>query len=166
MQDEPEIAAMSQIGEAIKSLDEPARHRVLSWAWSRYVGGAPALRSNVEQPSRPAEPPVEVASMDAAELYHALTPSTDAERALAIAYWLQDSQEQKDFEAQQINSELKNLGHGVSNITVALSRLINQKPQLVIQTKKSGSSKQARKTYRLTSAGLDWVRNRLGSECD
>jgi DNA-binding PadR family transcriptional regulator len=42
----------------------------------------------------------------------------------------------------------------VSNITTALSSLIERKPQLVIQTRKSGNSKQARKRYRLTDAGI------------
>jgi DNA-binding PadR family transcriptional regulator len=59
-----------------------------------------------------------------------------------------------ELEGFTLNKELKNLGHGVSNITSALDTLMSRKPALVIQTKKSGTSKQARKKYKLTLEGL------------
>jgi hypothetical protein len=83
-----------------------------------------------------------------------MTPKTEAERALAGAYWFQVIQGQADFQGQQVNNELKNVGHGVSNITVALGKLQNQKPALVRQVAKSGRSRQARKKYKLTTAGI------------
>jgi DNA-binding PadR family transcriptional regulator len=56
---------------------------------------------------------------------------------------------------------MKHLGHGVKNITSALSSLMNEKPQRVVQLKKSGSTKQARKQYKVTEAGKNAVRRML-----
>jgi translation elongation factor EF-Ts len=46
------------------------------------------------------------------------------------------------------------MGHHVSNITDAMNELQRQKPQLAVQLRKSGTSKQARKTYRITTEGV------------
>ena len=55
---------------------------------------------------------------------------------------------------------LKDLGHRASNITDALSSAMKEKPALIIQVKKSGSARQARKLYKLTDAGVKWVASR------
>jgi len=59
------------------------------------------------------------------------------------------------------NASLKDLGHGLSNVTVALDGLKDEKPALILQLKKSGTSKQARKTYKLTVEGAKRVRQML-----
>ena len=88
-----------------------------------------------------------------AELHDAAQPNTDAERVLIAAYWLQECEGESSFVGYSVNRALKDLGHGVSNVTNAIDKLKNQKPALVIQLKKSGKSKQARKTYKVTAAG-------------
>ena len=62
-------------------------------------------------------------------------------------------QGQETFTSQTLNSALKDLGRGVSNITRALAASMAQKPALVMQVRKSGTTKQARKIYKLTAAG-------------
>ncbi len=54
------------------------------------------------------------------------------------------------------------MGHGVGNITTALTNAQKHKPALVRQTSKSGKSRQARKTYKLTTAGVKYVREKVG----
>lgn len=103
------------------------------------------------------EPPQSRPSSSLPDLYAAVSPASDASRALVVGYWFQVTQGEQDLDGFQINKELKHLGHGVTNITTALSSLIQRKPQLVIQTRKSGNSKQARKRYRLTDAGVKAV---------
>jgi DNA-binding PadR family transcriptional regulator len=95
------------------------------------------------------------------DLYSTVSPASDSSRALVVGYWFQVMQGEQDLDGFQINKELKHLGHGASNITTALSSLIERKPQLVIQTRKSGNSKQARKRYRLTDAGIKAVERML-----
>ena len=101
---------------------------------------------------------------DIADLYAAAEPKGDAEKALVAAYWVQQIKGSGDFDAATINKELKHLGHGVGNITAALGSLIARKPNLVIQTRKAGTSQQARKRYKLTTEGLKYVDNMIQSE--
>ena len=56
---------------------------------------------------------------------------------------------------------MKDLGHGVGNITDALTALKEERPALILQLKKSGTSKQARKTYKLTQEGIRRVQGMM-----
>jgi hypothetical protein len=96
-----------------------------------------------------------------ADLFNAAQPTSNANKALVAGYWLQVYQSQDDFDAQSANKELKNLGEGIGNITIAASSLKSQKPALVIQLKKSGKSQQARKTYKVTVAGIRAVESMI-----
>jgi hypothetical protein len=98
---------------------------------------------------------------DFAALFEAAQPSTQGEKALAGAYWLQVVQGRADFDSQTLNTDLKQLGHGVANVTSALDQLIRRRPQMVLQVRKSGTSKQARKKYRLTNEGIKRVKTML-----
>ena len=62
---------------------------------------------------------------------------------------------------QQVNNELKHLGHGTDNITKLIGKLVVTSPQQVLQTRKSGNTRQARKTYKVTKAGLKRVQELL-----
>jgi len=92
-----------------------------------------------------------------AEFYAATNPQSESEKVAVIAYWFQVYEAHPDFDSQRINTELKHLGHGVSNVTAAFSALMNWKPQYVIQTRKSGTTQQARKRYMLTNEGKKFV---------
>jgi len=98
---------------------------------------------------------------DFASLVDACNPGTDSLRALAAGYWLQACQGAQNFDAQSANNELKNLGHPSANITMALGALIKQKPSLVLQLRKSGNTKQARKLYKVTEAGIRAVKTMI-----
>lgn len=92
-----------------------------------------------------------------AELYATTDPNLNHEKALVAAYWIQACQGAENFSGFLINKELTNLGHKLPNVTNALSSLINMKPQLVLQLKKTGKTPQARKTYKLSKSGIDKV---------
>lgn len=159
-----EIDAMRDIAEALEKLEEAARIRVLRWASERY--GMAGL--NLKSPKVDTVTRVEVASVSdatefesAAELLAAAEPGSEAEKALVVGYWFQVIQGQDDIESQEVNTELKHQGHGLSNVTRAFDSLMRMRPQPVIQVRKSGSSKQARKKYRLTTHGIQLVRKLL-----
>lgn len=158
-----ELQAMSAIDGALSGLDEDARGRVLRWAFDRHKVSPSEGQDRVEGNGTP--PPTDDASdlADLADLYHRASPNTDAERALVTAYWVQQSDGSDFFEGYRVNSELKNLGHGLSNVTRALDALISQRPAPVIQVRKSGTSKQARKRYRITDEGIRRVRQMVGA---
>lgn len=165
-----EAKALGKLVEALDGLDRDATRRVLDWAWKRYIGGG--VPDGGRQRASKIEPPrgngggggaEDVPYADLAELYNAASPKTDAEKVLVVGYWHQVSDAKANLDAQAINTDLKDMGHRVGNVTRACSVLINEKPQLMIQVKKSGSTKQARKQYRITAAGLQRVREMLAN---
>jgi len=163
-----EIQAMVTITSALKDLDGEAVARVIRWVAERHGIGTPTKRSgNGRKPGTQEEASEygDTEYEDIAALFCAASPKTDAEKAAVGAYWFY-TQGQSDFDSMQINKELKNLGHGVKNITGALDDLIRRKPQLVIQTRKSGNTKQARKKYRLTNEGALRVQRMLSGNAE
>jgi hypothetical protein len=154
-----EIDAMKTVGQALEPLTDVERRRVLHWAHSRY--GTGQSREGVAAPSGAISydtDKVVIAHFAShktfAELFDAANPTSEKDKALVAAYWVQVCSQFESFAAQTLNGELKDLGHGVSNITESLTRLKNDRPALILQLKKSGTSKQARKTYKLTQEGL------------
>jgi hypothetical protein len=96
------------------------------------------------------------------ELLSASGAKTDVMRALVAAYWLQfGPDKQSQFVSHSVNELLNDTGHKVKNITDVLSSLKEKKPSLVVQVAKKGSTKQARKTYRVTSPGRTKVEEML-----
>ncbi len=166
-----EITAMQKLAEALSGLDAEAIARVLRWAGDRYGvagvgpkgrGGGGGSTGATEENGTVTNGSMQRRFSELAELYTAASPATDADRALVTGYWFQFVQGDAEFGSQTVNSALKNLGHGVSNITSAFETLKAQKPALVMQLKKAGTSKQARKTYKLTAAGKNAVELLIG----
>jgi hypothetical protein len=157
MQD-PELKALTAITEALSNLDEVQRRNVLLYVNVRYgiqlarQPGSPDVDSAVTNPSQ---------FSNIGDFFDAADPQTEAERVLVGGYWVQVVEGADDFESMQVNRHLKNLGHPVSNITRALDSMMSQNPRMVIQTQKSGTSKQARKRYKVTREGIKRVQAML-----
>lgn len=157
----PEVKAIAELEKALGGLEDEVRGRVLRWALERFGLGGMAQagrqdrqlgkKDSAEGGKGAAATPDGAATLS--EFYAAASPTTDADRVLVVGYWFQFREEATDLEAQKLNSELKHLGHKVGNVTRAFSALISQRPQLVVQVRKEGSTKQARKKYKLTTAG-------------
>ena len=153
---------MKTVAEAIEPLGSEARAWVLGWA-SEHIG--------VESPQKPKtnagsgddappqdDPTPESGSFDSlGELFAAASPGSDAEKALVAGYWLQRVDGAPDFATENVNMELKHLGYGIGNITRAFDNLKATKPQQVIQLRKPGTTKQARKKFKLTQVGIQTV---------
>lgn len=167
--EDKEIAVMAEISKAFAGLGEgqdATIDRILKWANARYG------RTNAWTAVRPiggggisdgTSSGVFQAFESAADLYHAAEPKMEYEKAIVMGYWFQMHQGQPDFGAQEINNALKHIGYQIKNITDAFSSAMSRRPALVIQVQKSGTSRQARKTYKLTHAGIQWVRTKLAS---
>jgi hypothetical protein len=155
---DPEIKAIGAISEALNKLSEEQQSNVLLYINARYAGQTVGRSSSAGVPTTGlgAE---KFESLG--DFFDALDPQTEADRVLAVGYWLQVVQGASDFESFPVNKELKNLGHTVSNITRALDTLISQTPRLVLQVSKTGSSKQSRKKYKITREGIKRVQAAL-----
>jgi hypothetical protein len=163
-----ELKAMAQVEAALGALGEEERSRVLLWAGSKFdVTLSPVRRK--DKPDGGTEETEEAEDdereyEDFATFYDAARPKTDTDKALVAAYWLQVEEGQSEVNAQTANTSLKNLGHGVGQITRAFDGLKSQKPALVVQTKKEGSSQQARKKFKVTSEGRKAVERMLAAK--
>jgi len=88
-------------------------------------------------------------------------PETMAERALLGAYVLARGRADRTVTSQAINAELKRNGLPVPNITRAIESNLRAKPPLMVQKKKMGTTRQARKQYALTQEGVELVEGKL-----
>jgi hypothetical protein len=162
---DPEVKAMGDIVAALQGLDDDGVARVLRWALQRYKvsakssgGKGPASGDDSEKDGEEIEKP-EFQSFH--ELFDAANPATAPDKALVAGYWFQVLKGQEDLDSQQLNKELKNLGHPSTNITRDLDGLISRSPRQVIQVRKEGKTKQARKRYKLTREGIKAVEKML-----
>ncbi|HEY0259441.1 MAG TPA: hypothetical protein VGC18_06265 [Lacisediminihabitans sp.] len=157
-----EITAMSAITSALLPLEPDQQARVLRWAADRFsvrdikIGAA----SNPVFDDTAVETPPDATrraynSID--ELFESGVAKTNSQKALLAAYWFQVVQGGGTFQSFTLNAALKNMGQGIPNITDALGSAEAQKPALVMQTGKTGKARQARKTYKLTTAGVKAV---------
>jgi hypothetical protein len=168
---DPEIEAMGTVAAALEKLaDDAARSRVLRWAAERYAVALPTARTGGrELPPGEGEPRGNKGSGKAApafedfvDLLDAVDPTSDVDKALTGAYWLQVVEGESVWQSMKVNNLLKDTGHGLTNVTSALTDAQSRSPSLVRQVGKSGKSRQARKTYKLTTSGVAHIRTKLG----
>jgi hypothetical protein len=149
-----DLKALEMVVTALGELKEEEQGRVLRWAAEKLgltgtvapkkLGGA---ASEVEDDGLSAFNSV----ADALGKTHL---NTDSDRALVAAAFLSKRTGRAELTGLEINKHLKDAGHRIGNITQAINFLKKCKPQLMVQTKKDGTSKQARKNYKVTAAGF------------
>lgn len=166
-----EFSAIKAVHDALEPLEEQARTRVLTYITSLLginvrlasSGGAAGAADDPEVDEEPEGAGSDEAAKSAptystfAELYAAANPKTNGEKALVVGYWLQVCQGAESFTAAVANKELTHLGHKVANITDAIDSVKDHKPMLILQLKKSGNSRQARKLYKVSHEGVKRV---------
>jgi hypothetical protein len=157
---EVELQAMGILAGALKELSPASRLRVLRWALDLYGrGSAGADRASADSSAGAADALTNAAGRkigdfsELGEMYAAAAPTTDAEKALVIATWMQLRDQCPDVDTQAVNTKLKHLGYPIGNITRAFDSLRDARPSLVMQMKKMGTSQQARKKFRVTLEG-------------
>lgn len=167
-----EFKAIQTVHDALQPLNGEARTRVLTYIASLFgiderlpTGRATSARKDAdEQPEEEdgdeVTKPAEFGSF--AELYAKANPKSNGEKALVAGYWLQECGQAESFTGAGANKELTHLGHKVANITDAINSMKNQKPMLILQIKKSGVSRQARKLYKVSHEGMKRVEELVG----
>ena len=161
MDKDKELTAMNEIAHALSGFENEEQvvvDRILNWCVARFGNTSiDVLAYDKREGKKDRRPAGKDDFEDLADLFHACSPTTAPERALVAGYWVTVGENQSEFTAQTVNSKLKDLGYGVGHITDALSALQKRKPSLVMQTAKKGTSRQARKRYKLTTAGREEV---------
>jgi hypothetical protein len=123
-----DLKALEAVLKALEPLAEGDRERVLRWASEKL--GIQQLRGGRAQKKTDA---IDAAFekhpagfQSAGEFLAAASPSSDADRVLCVAAYLQDFSDDAHtvtLTGKQINDVLKNLGHGVKNITDSINTL-------------------------------------------
>ena len=168
MEEDKEVSAMAAVNAALTGLELDAAARVLRWAADRYKvtlpvaagrgsGGGKGAGSSEEAEERGGNQEYEHFS----DFYDAADPTTEADRVLVAGYWFQVLKGQGELESQALNKELKQTGHAVTHMPHALDDLMKAKPRLMIQLKKKGTTRQARRKFKLTTEGVKKVRGML-----
>jgi hypothetical protein len=162
-----EFSAIRAVYAALARLDEPAQSRVRTYISARLgittkrtlagEKGSDFREMDEDEVSETRVPISGPQYGSFAELYDAAQPSTESDKALVAGYWFQVCQGAVSFDGFSANRELKHLGHRLGNVTVAIDRLKSQRPALALQLRKDGKTKQARKTYKITDAGIKSV---------
>jgi hypothetical protein len=179
MELDPEIKAMNDVLQALEGLEENTRTRVLTWAISKYqldnimsvmassdkTGEGKGLDERSSGASSDRSGNVNLVSdfSDIGEFYSQIDPTTDSEKVLTIGVYYQLNKGFDELNSADLNKELKHLGYRVSNVTVSISLLMKKKPALMIQTRKGGNSKQSRKKYKVTQAGIKYIEQLLNN---
>jgi hypothetical protein len=169
-----EIKALGQIDAALKELEADEARRVLSWAVDKYDPTG-ELKQRVQSNSKAGEadgsehkdPKSDSDNGEyerISDLVDAASPQTIVDYVLVASYWFQVLGGKESVAAQEVNSALKDLGHGSSNITDSFTSLMERKPPHVRQVQKTGSTRQARKRYRITEEGLKAIARMLAGE--
>lgn len=157
---------MGVISGALDPLDEEARHRVLLWIADRFklevaLKGRKANEGRVARNVGGGHDEAGGAALtdygDVASAVGAANPTTDLDRVLIVGAWQQSVESQTSLTSQGVNATLKDLGYGVRDMTNTFNRLMAKTPKLAIQLQKSGRSRQSRKQYKITDAGLKRV---------
>lgn len=164
-----EIAAMGSIDEALTALEPNEQKRVLRWAVDKFGAGEVASVTAARVGASSTAAGTKVGSDEyerISDLMDAASPTTTADHVLVASYWFQVLQGQEDFTSQAVNSELKDLGQESKNITDSFNTLMKRKPPTVRQVQKTGSTRQARKKYRLTEPGIRSVQRMLRGDAE
>jgi hypothetical protein len=151
-----QIEVMRKVAELLRTLSPANAAKVVAWARDQLTGGAEHIAPQEE--ARRETPRVTQVSRAAhyaafGDLFAESRAKSGPDRALVTGYWLQVCQGATDFEAADITRLLTDAGHALANTGATLRLLSSQRPVLVIQTQKKGTSKQSRKRYRLTTEG-------------
>lgn len=158
MEMDPEIKAMDDVYTTLKDLSDDAKKRVIEWVIGKFslsvqkqkIGGQVKVLSQES-----GEESMDITALGSlAEIFGKASPNTGAEKVLIAATYIQEAKGNSELTGGEINRELKHLGHGVGNITNAINILMSRKPQLMIQIRKEGKTKQAQKKYKVTAEGM------------
>ena len=149
---------LDKINRIVKDYDPELKRLAVPMLFEAAIGKKPTLKS-LQGHGKPDDAESEEGVLEFEEVFSKANPSSESDKALVAGYYLQDMKGQKQFTGREANKLLGDLGHRVKNITDALSKNMDCRPHLVMQIKKRGRSKQAKKDYKLTTKGLQVVRD-------
>ena len=162
MENDNELEVMSAVYKEFMRIDDEAKQRVLDWVAAKFSLKSSKTPSTGMKASDLDKGTVNINSFDSvADIFNAANPKIDRDKALVVGAFLQKKSEKAEVTGYEINKELRQLGHGLNNITDAIDQMMDKAPKLMMQVKKEGKTKQARKKYKVTAEGFKAVQQML-----
>lgn len=192
MQLDPEISAMNETLDALKTLDNGQRKRVVDWITARYrltevskfqtpeeekPTEAVEIVQSVEKPvarrrgRKPGPQKARINALDKTDirnyetvldLFSEANVKKVGSKILLMSAYLQEKLKFEEISSFDINSRLKRIKHGVTNISTAINGLMKKRPQLLTEVEKPGEDgKPSRRKFRVTEEGLKLARTFL-----
>jgi hypothetical protein len=190
MQLDPEISAMNEALDALKNLDNEQRKRVVDWITARYrlneVSKFQPLSEETETEEAEIIEPVEIPTgarrgrkpgvkktgvpgeknitdyETVLDLFSESNVKKVSSKILLMSAYLQEKLKFEEISSFDINSRLKRIKHGVTNISSAINGLVKKRPQLLTVVEKPGEEdKPSRRKFRVTEEGLKLVKTFL-----
>lgn len=159
-----EITAMSSIAKILEELsDKNTRTRIIKWIVEKFEVdfSEVALKEYTNLGSSGNNTDSALTFDEFVDLYNKVNPTSDIEKAITAGYWFQVIQGELIWGSNKVNNALKNTGNGVGRIDRALSAAEKEKPSLVRQIRKNGKNKQSKKSYKLTTSGIELINKRI-----
>jgi DNA-binding MarR family transcriptional regulator len=153
----PELKAMQDLAAIFATLEEDEVQRVLRWANEKYRNKSGTVAMAMADSALISTGAAARTFSDLPSLFDAAKPTNGLERLLVAAYFYQVIKGEADFDSQSLNGQLKHLGYPSANVTRDMGSLVDRSPKWVIQTRKEGTTQQARKRFRLTTEGAKVV---------
>lgn len=191
MQLDPEISAMNEALDALKNLDNGQRKRVVDWITARYrLNELSKFQAPMEEKMSDAVEiiqPVEVPAITkkgrkprakkagstpdekditnyetVLDLFSESNVKKVSQKILLMSAYLQEKLKFEEISSFDINSRLKRIKHGVTNISSAINGLVKKKPQLLAVVEKPGEEDSpSRRKFKVTEEGLKMVKTFL-----
>ncbi len=182
---DPEISAMNDVLDALTNLDNGQRKRIVDWISARFkLKGAGAFQVAVEgqtaapETALPVEPMPEVKRTrkprakrtdekditdyeTVLDLFSESNVKKVSSKILLMGAYLQEKLKFEEISSFDINSRLKRIKHGVTNISSSINGLLKKSPKVFEVIEKPGEEKATRRKFRVTEEGLKQARNFL-----
>lgn len=174
MELDPEIGAMNEVLVSFKQVNNDQRKRIVDWLTARFKLNEPYDPTQVAftepvEPRRTRRKPGPKKKTDTAvlpeeknvKLYDTvleLFAESDVKRVsskiLLMAAYLQEKLNIKEISSFDINSRLKRIRHGVTNISSAINGLLEHSPKLMDVIDQPGEGNAARRKFKVTEEGV------------
>jgi hypothetical protein len=156
---------LDEINAALSSYDPVMKEQARDILFRQAFGVSPSIRKAALGPGEDAgRAETETVGEEKPQfnsLIERWTPVTQADWVLLGAYYFQKIHGQENVTGFAVNKELKHHGYGVGNITDCFTANMQADPARMLQTKKTGKSKQAKKLYVVTTAGIKYIEEKL-----
>lgn len=174
-----ELEVMNELVTVFDGLDKGELRRIIAWLEDYFdvyeeeciCADAPESDENIAEtaeglPYDEADNEDHLGSssepQDFEDLYNRVSPKTAIQKIVTAAYWLETHDEKDSWKSFEANKLLKSLGIKVSSVSGTLALESKKDIPFVELLAKSGDSMQARKTFRLSDAGVTFVEGRMG----